>query len=79
MLPNPDDVVSTSLNPTDDYKTSVLSGLAPSIVVECAGRALAFWCYQSTQEMYADMNTDSCNEAKNRQCVPRIPRENFDR
>ena len=22
--------------------------------MECAGRALAFWSYQSTQEMYAD-------------------------
>ena len=51
-LPNPDDAVASSLNPTDDYKTSVLSGLPPSIIMECAGRALAFWSYQSTQEMY---------------------------
>ena len=52
QLPNPDDVVSTQLNPTEDYKTSVLSGLNPSIIMECAGRGLAFWTYQSTQEMY---------------------------
>jgi len=50
-LPNPDDAVSTQLNPTEDYKTSVLSGLSPSTIMECAGRALAFWSYQSTQEM----------------------------
>ncbi|KAL8732533.1 MAG: hypothetical protein Q9166_002747 [cf. Caloplaca sp. 2 TL-2023] len=50
-LPNPDDAVSTQLNPTEDYKTSVLSGLNPSTIVECAGRGLAFWSYQSTQEM----------------------------
>lgn len=50
-LPNPDDVVSTQLQPTEDYKTSVLSGLSPNIIVECAGRGLAFWSYQSTQEM----------------------------
>lgn len=50
-LPNPDDAVSTQLNPTEDYKTSVLSGLSPSTIVECAGRGLAFWSYQSTQEM----------------------------
>ncbi|KAI4122810.1 MAG: hypothetical protein LQ338_005601, partial [Usnochroma carphineum] len=50
-LPNPDDVVSTQLNPTEDYKTSVLSGFSPSIIVECAGRGLAFWSYQSTQEI----------------------------
>lgn len=52
-LPNPDDAVCTQLNPTEDYKTSVLSGLTPSTIMECAGRGLAFWSYQSTQEMYA--------------------------
>ncbi|KAL8887580.1 MAG: hypothetical protein Q9215_004866 [Flavoplaca cf. flavocitrina] len=50
-LPNPDDAVSTQLTPTEDYKTSVLSGLSPSTIVECAGRGLAFWSYQSTQEI----------------------------
>lgn len=50
-LPNPDDVVITDLNPTEDYKTSVLSGLNPNIIMECAGRALSFWAYQTTQEM----------------------------
>lgn len=51
ILANPDDAVSTKLNPTEDYKTSVLSGLTPSTIMECAGRGLAFWTYQSTQEM----------------------------
>lgn len=53
VLLNPDDAVSTILNPTEDYKTSVLSGLDPNTIMECAGRALAFWAYQSTQEMSA--------------------------
>lgn len=52
VLHNPDDAVSTILNPTEDYKTSVLSGLDPNTIVECAGRALMFWTYQTTQEMY---------------------------
>jgi E3 ubiquitin-protein ligase CCNP1IP1 len=52
VLLNPDDAVSTVLNPTEDYKTSVLSGLDPNTIMECAGRALGFWAYQSTQEMY---------------------------
>lgn len=52
-LPNPDDAVLTRLNPTEDYKTSVLSGLNPNIIMECAGRGLAFWSYQCRQEMYA--------------------------
>ena len=50
-LSNPDDVVVTTLNPSEDYKTSVLSGLSPSVIMECASRGLAFWTYQSNQEM----------------------------
>ena len=52
VLTQPDDAVSTSLQPTEDYKTSVLSGFSPSTIMECAGRGLAFWSYQSTQEMW---------------------------
>ncbi|KAA8650946.1 RING finger protein [Aspergillus tanneri] len=51
LLINPDDAVATVLNPTEDYKTSVLSGLDPNTIMECAGRALLFWTYQTTQEM----------------------------
>ena len=50
-LSNPDDAVVTQLNPTEDYKTSVLSGLSPSIIMECAGRGMAFYTYQTAQEM----------------------------
>lgn len=50
-LTNPDDVVVTNLNPSEDYKTSVLSGLSPNVIMECAGRALSFWTYQTTQEI----------------------------
>ncbi|TVY33995.1 E3 ubiquitin-protein ligase [Lachnellula subtilissima] len=50
-LPNPDDVVVTNLNPTEDYKTSVLSGLSPNTIMECAGRALSWWAYQTAQEI----------------------------
>ncbi|KAF8529006.1 hypothetical protein BU17DRAFT_73235 [Hysterangium stoloniferum] len=37
-LNEPDDVVITSLRPTNDYKTSVLSGLSPAVVLEICGR-----------------------------------------
>jgi hypothetical protein len=50
-LPNQDDAVQTRLAPSEDYKTSVLSGLDPPIIMECASRALGFWTYQTTQEM----------------------------
>ncbi|ORY13512.1 hypothetical protein BCR34DRAFT_441527, partial [Clohesyomyces aquaticus] len=50
-LANPDDVVVAGLNPTEDYKTSVLSGLNPTIIMECASRGLAFYSYQASQEI----------------------------
>jgi len=50
-LSKPDDVVIAVLNPSDDYKTSVLSGLSPSIIIEICTRGLTFWTYQVTQEM----------------------------
>ncbi|PYH83625.1 cyclin [Aspergillus uvarum CBS 121591] len=52
ILVNPDDAVATILNPSEDYKTSVLSGLDPNTIMECAGRALLFWTYQTTQEIF---------------------------
>ena len=39
------------LNPSEDYKTSVLSGLSPAIIMECASRSLAFHSYQTSQEI----------------------------
>lgn len=59
-LLNKDDVVETMLNPPEDYKTSVLSGLSPTIIMECAGRGLAFYSYQVTQEVYNQGATNSC-------------------
>ncbi|KAI1734773.1 hypothetical protein F4680DRAFT_453651 [Xylaria scruposa] len=50
-LTNPDDAVVTNLKPSEDYKTSVLSGLSPNVIIDCASRALSFWAYQVTQEI----------------------------
>ncbi|EDR14743.1 uncharacterized protein LACBIDRAFT_305749 [Laccaria bicolor S238N-H82] len=49
-LTEPDDVVLCSLQPTNDYKTSVLSGLTPSTILEICSRAISFWQYQIHQE-----------------------------
>ncbi|KAM0756008.1 hypothetical protein T439DRAFT_320698 [Meredithblackwellia eburnea MCA 4105] len=49
-LPETDDVVLASLNPPNAYKTSVLSGLHPSIIFEICSRALNFYIYQTSQE-----------------------------
>lgn len=44
-----DDVVQTALNPPDAYKTSVLSGLAPTIILDIASRAMVS---QSNEEVH---------------------------
>ncbi|KAF9534938.1 hypothetical protein CPB83DRAFT_780892, partial [Crepidotus variabilis] len=49
-LTEPDDVVICSLQPTNDYKTSVLSGLSPSTILEICSRSISFWQYQIHQE-----------------------------
>ena len=50
QLVNKDDAVITQLDPSEDYKTSVLSGFTPTLVVECASRALSFYNYQAVHE-----------------------------
>lgn len=50
----------TELNPKEDYKTSVLSGLSPETIMECAGRALSFWSYQVTQDLFVTLLLSGC-------------------
>lgn len=53
----------TDLNPSDDYKSSVLAGLRPEIIIEIANRALSFWVYQTTQEScFQEMIYKNLNE-----------------
>jgi E3 ubiquitin-protein ligase CCNP1IP1 len=40
------------LSPNEDFKSSVLAGLRPELVLDICGRAIAFWIYQVTQETY---------------------------
>ncbi|KAI1775672.1 hypothetical protein F4818DRAFT_440949 [Hypoxylon cercidicola] len=54
QLTNPDDAVISNLNPSEDYKTSVLSGLSPNVIIECASRALSFWAYQANSRIDQD-------------------------
>jgi hypothetical protein len=75
VLLNPDDAVSTILNPTEDYKSSVLSGLDPNTIMECAGRALGFWAYQSTQEMYVSISRWVTPRLTLEKLLPGVPSE----
>ncbi|OBT88660.1 hypothetical protein VE02_03196 [Pseudogymnoascus sp. 03VT05] len=68
-LVNEDDVARAKLHLSEDYKTSVLSGLNPNTIMECAGRAVNFWAYQTSQEilyqgMQARVLTDRYNKLK---------------
>lgn len=45
------DVCEQFLRPAEAWKFIALSGLSPTVVMECAGRALSFWSYQMTNQM----------------------------
>ncbi|KAF9924334.1 hypothetical protein FBU30_005672 [Linnemannia zychae] len=49
-LTHQDDIVFVDLNPSQEYRSSVLSGLRPEIVMEICTRAISFWTYQTSQE-----------------------------
>ncbi|KAG8628419.1 hypothetical protein KVT40_004292 [Elsinoe batatas] len=67
QLNQPDDAMRSSMNPSEDYKTSVLSGLSPTIVMECASKAMSFFNYQAVQEiMYQRAITDQIASKLNR-------------
>jgi E3 ubiquitin-protein ligase CCNP1IP1 len=54
-LPGKYDVVKTDLQPTDQYKSMVLAGQRPEVIMEVCSRSMAFWTYQSHQErMYQE-------------------------
>ncbi|KAF8248069.1 hypothetical protein K440DRAFT_549753 [Wilcoxina mikolae CBS 423.85] len=50
-LSDPDDVVMMNLSPPEDYRTSLLSGLSPSVIMDICQRGLSFWNYQVIQEV----------------------------
>ena len=45
------DCVSNFPNPGEDYKYTLLSGMAPTVIMDCALKAMGFYNYQVAQEM----------------------------
>ncbi|KAI9321253.1 hypothetical protein BX666DRAFT_1849807, partial [Dichotomocladium elegans] len=45
------DIVITQLNPSEEYKSSVLAGLRPDVIMDIASRAIALYDYQLSQEI----------------------------
>ncbi|KAI8979367.1 hypothetical protein BDF20DRAFT_1000695 [Mycotypha africana] len=50
-LSGTDDIILTDLNPTEEYKSSVLAGLKPEVILDITSRAIAFFDYQQSQEV----------------------------
>ncbi|XP_062586683.1 E3 ubiquitin-protein ligase CCNB1IP1-like [Saccostrea cucullata] len=44
------DIIRIEVNPTEKYKSMVLAGKRPEIIMEICTRALSFWSYQIHQE-----------------------------
>lgn len=51
------EVCEQLLQPSEEWKSVALSGLGPTVVMECAGRALSFWSYQMTNQMSVPFHT----------------------
>ncbi|KAF9148146.1 hypothetical protein BG015_010156 [Linnemannia schmuckeri] len=49
-LTQQDDIVFVDLNPSQEYRSSILSGLRPEVIMEICTRAISFWTYQTSQE-----------------------------
>ncbi|KAF9937940.1 hypothetical protein BGZ67_000712 [Mortierella alpina] len=49
-LTKQDDIVFVELNPSQEYRSSILSGLSPEVIMEICTRAISFWTYQTSQE-----------------------------
>ena len=44
------DIVRVELNPSEAYKSMVLCGLHPEIIIDICSRAINFWIFQNQQE-----------------------------
>ncbi|OAQ31288.1 hypothetical protein K457DRAFT_43999, partial [Linnemannia elongata AG-77] len=56
-LTQQDDVVFVDFNPSQEYRSSILSGLRPEVIMEICTRAISFWTYQTSQEAkYQEMS-----------------------
>ncbi|XP_075229902.1 E3 ubiquitin-protein ligase CCNB1IP1-like isoform X2 [Lycorma delicatula] len=44
------DIVRADLNPSEEFKSMVLAGLRPEIIMDIVSRGIGFWCHQMFQE-----------------------------
>ncbi|KAJ2063672.1 hypothetical protein IW146_009998 [Coemansia sp. RSA 922] len=51
VMTAPLDVMSVSLTLTEEYKSAILAGLPPAVIMDICSRAMSFWTYQASQEL----------------------------
>ncbi|XP_070543928.1 E3 ubiquitin-protein ligase CCNB1IP1-like isoform X2 [Ptychodera flava] len=61
------DIVRIDMNPSEQYKSMVLAGQRPEVIMEIASRALAFWAYQNHQERTYQEYMANKNKERNTQ------------
>ncbi|GAA5875945.1 hypothetical protein JCM16303_004051 [Sporobolomyces ruberrimus] len=62
-LEDSNELVEALLQPSDTWKTTILAGLSPPIVIDIASRALSFWTYQQDHEkMFQTMLASNANQ-----------------
>ncbi|XP_071846055.1 E3 ubiquitin-protein ligase CCNB1IP1-like isoform X2 [Apostichopus japonicus] len=49
-LPGKFDIIRIDLSPTEQYKSMVLAGQKPEVILEVCSRAISFWTYQVHQD-----------------------------
>ena len=46
-----DDVAMVDLTLSDNFKSTLLAGYSPDVIMDVASRAISFWNYQQNQEL----------------------------
>ena len=72
------DIVRVDLQPSDQYKSMMLAGLKPEIIMEIASRGINFWMYQASQErVFYEYAQKKVKESANKVRIPLLLMHEF--
>ncbi|GAU92649.1 hypothetical protein RvY_04700-2 [Ramazzottius varieornatus] len=74
-LGNPLDIIKTDINPSEQYKSMILAGQRPEVVIEMAARSLAFWNYQMQLQFSREKQDKSEADRVARESLLKITQE----
>ncbi|XP_075543314.1 uncharacterized protein LOC142577745 [Dermacentor variabilis] len=78
QLPGKFDLVRVDVDPPEHFRTMVLAGYSPEIIMDACSRALAFWSYQMAQQgscLETSLERSRQRAAQLEQAVERTTRE----